>query len=78
MIIFNDKTLADNVQHPYNYLKKYIIEFNIEKFNIEKYFKFYNYLYIKDLNKIDSLDSYLKEYNYINFYLIYNLFRIIN
>lgn len=75
--IFNDKTISSNINHPFINLKKYIIEYNIEKFDINKHFKYYNYLFIDNFEKIDSLETYIKKYNYINFYLIYNLTNII-
>ena len=80
-IIKNDKTLLTNTNHEYSFLSKYIRDYNIkdvvlQQKNIEV-FKNWNFIYKFDINKVQNLQEYISKYNYIVYYFIQELFKLL-
>lgn len=79
-LIKNDKTLVksnNNITNPYDYLQKYINEYNLLNINMNKLFHNYNYVYIKNYN-YKNIDEYIQKHNYIIYYFINQLYTLLN
>jgi hypothetical protein len=81
LIIENDKSLISNADHEYEFLKKYIKEYNISSIKIEDgnktIFQNWNYIFITDLNKIEHINDYIKNNNFILYYFIHEIYLLL-
>ena len=80
-IIRNDKTLLINQHHEYKFLSIYLKDYNISSIHISNQntqtFKNWNYIFKKDIDKIDNLKIYTDKYNYPIYYFIHELFKLL-